>query len=266
MGAYYRFPAYGHAGSNSPPQPPAMQTSDPSEASSSSTIYPPAPALHHGSSTSKTTLPNFDIERTGSESPAPKRNWSTRIQQSTSHYPRIAKALHWFRGPRPKVDLPDPKPLLDIDLHIRGRRIVIPIETAFLRHTRFVPNNWLLLILSVGYIVSLAFFARAQFFLTPADSFIACNSAYWSAENGCGLDGQSCTPFNDSSLDFRCPAQCAGVILANPRAVGNEKTAFVPLIVGGGDPNRTYRGDSFICAAAIQSGIISNSKGGCGTL
>jgi hypothetical protein len=59
----------------------------------------------------------------------------------------------------------------------------------------------------------------------------------------------------------------------------------VPLIVGGGDNNRTYRGDSFICAAAIQSlvidisvfpfaqifpskisGLISNSRGGCGTL
>jgi hypothetical protein len=28
---------------------------------------------------------------------------------------------------------------------------------------------------------------------------------------------------------------------------------FVPLIVGGGDTNFTYRGDSFLCAAAIQA-------------
>jgi len=38
------------------------------------------------------------------------------------------------------------------------------------------------------------------------------------------------------------------------------------LIVGGGDANGTYRADSFICAAALQSGLISNSKGGCATL
>jgi hypothetical protein len=63
----------------------------------------------------------------------------------------------------------------------------------------------------------------------------------------------------DSELiinSFRCPAQCNTVILANPRAIGDEKMAFVPLIVGGGDPNRTYRGDTFICAAAIQSFVI----------
>ncbi|KAG6878644.1 hypothetical protein C0993_001167 [Termitomyces sp. T159_Od127] len=38
----------------------------------------------------------------------------------------------------------------------------------------------------------------------------------------------------------------------NPRTVGGEQIAFVPLIVGGGDPQHTYRGDSFICAAANQ--------------
>ncbi|KAJ7932542.1 hypothetical protein B0H13DRAFT_2227707 [Mycena leptocephala] len=244
-----------------------MQSSD-SEASSSHAIHTvDAESLPHDPSNSKTTLQNFDIEYAGVERPAQRGNrWSTLIHQQSSRHPRISNIVKWLRGPRPKVDLPDPKPLLDIDINVRGRRIVVPIESTWLRLTRLVPNNWLLLILGAGYIVSFAFFARAQFFQTPADSFIGCTSTYWLAENGCGLDGQSCAPFNDSSLDFRCPAQCEGVILANPRAVGDEKTAFIPLIVGGGDANRTYRGDSFICAAAIQSGLVSNSKGGCGTL
>ncbi|KAJ6604512.1 hypothetical protein DFH09DRAFT_967925 [Mycena vulgaris] len=244
-------------------------SSSESEASTSSSPHPAEPhtrAPHPDLSNSKTTLQNFDIEYQGSESPAPRRNWvSTRLSRQSSRYPRISNVLRWLRGPRPKVDLPDPKPLLDVDVRVRGRHIYVPIESTFLRLTRYAPNNYLLLILGAAYIVSLAFFARAQWFQTPADSFIGCTAAFWGAENSCGLDGGSCAPFN-GSLDFRCPAQCDGVILANPRAIGDDKMAFVPLIVGGGDPNRTYRGDSFICAAAIQSGLISNSKGGCGTL
>ncbi|KAJ7042383.1 hypothetical protein C8F04DRAFT_1075717 [Mycena alexandri] len=248
-----------------------MQTSD-SEASSSHGPH----SIHAvrqdstNSAHSKATLQNFDIEYAAVEtlpSPAPRRNWwSTRIERQSSRHPRIFSFLRWLRGPRPKVDLPDPNPLLDVDINVRGYRVVLPIESTFLRITRYAPNNWIFAVLVAGYIVSFAFFARAQSFQTPADAFISCTSTYWLAENGCGLDGQTCGPFNDSSLDFRCPAQCSGVILANPRAVGDEKPAFVPLIVGGGDPNGTYRGDSFICAAAIQAGLVSDSKGGCGTL
>lgn len=54
-------------------------------------------------------------------------------------------------------------------------------------------------------------------------------------------------------MDFRCPAQCLDAILQNPRTVGNIQAVYVPLIVGGGDLNKTYRGDSFICPAAIQA-------------
>ncbi|KAJ7169742.1 hypothetical protein C8R46DRAFT_1217399 [Mycena filopes] len=246
-----------------------MQATD-SEASSSShgppSIHPPRQDSAH-STHSKTTLQNFDVEYAAEQPSTPRRNWwSTRIQRQSSRHPRTSNVVRWLRGPRPKVDLPDPNPLLDVDIRMRGYRVVLPIESTFLRITRYAQNNWLFAILVAAYIVSLAFFARAQFFQTPADAFIGCTSTYWLAENGCGLDGQSCAPFNDSSLDFRCPAQCSGVILANPRAVGDETPAFVPLIVGGGDANRTYRGDSFICAAAIQAGLVSNSKGGCGTL
>ncbi|GAW06015.1 LCCL domain-containing protein [Lentinula edodes] len=48
--------------------------------------------------------------------------------------------------------------------------------------------------------------------------------------------------------------------------LGDEQVEFVPLIVGGGDVNRTYRGDTFICAAALQAGLISDNRGGCASL
>lgn len=144
-------------------------------------------------------------------------------------------------------------PLLNIDFSFRGQRLVLPIESRILALTRPFTRPWLLLVLVAAYIISYAFFTRAQSFLTPADSFVGCTSTFWLANNGCGADGQLCAPFSNSSFDFRCPAQCDSVILQNPRTVGDEQVAFVPLIVGGGDSNHTYRGDSFICAAAVQA-------------
>ncbi|KAF7310791.1 LCCL domain-containing protein [Mycena chlorophos] len=239
--------------------------------SSSSNSHPPLPTTH---STSKATLQPFDIEEVESQVP-PFSRWPPLVARIWSRLPPpVLKAILWLRGPRPKIDLPDPKPLLDIDFQLRGHRVALPIERTYLRLTRSLIRGvtryrllWILLrVLVVGYIISLAFFAKVQFFDTPPQDFISCTSTFWLAENGCGLDGSGCAPFNGSSLDFRCPAGCSGVILENPRTVGDDETAFVPLIVGGGDSNRTYRGDSFICAAAIQAGLVTNRRGGCGTL
>ena len=43
---------------------------------------------------------------------------------------------------------------------------------------------------------------------------------------------------------------------------------YRPLVVGGAeaDEPRVYRGDSFICSAAIHAGVISNGGGGCGVV
>ncbi|OJT02997.1 hypothetical protein TRAPUB_6340 [Trametes pubescens] len=181
-------------------------------------------------------------------------------------HPRVRRVWLYFRGPRPKVDLPAPIPFLSLTLHAGRRAYSVALEPAWVRLTRAFTNPWLFVLLAVGYIIGFAFFARAQSFLTPADSFIGCTATYWSANDGCGLDGQFCAPFDNATFDFRCPAQCSSVVLQNPRTVGDEQVDFVPLIVGGGDEAGTYRGDSFICAAAVQAGLISNSRGGCATL
>ncbi|KAF5323470.1 hypothetical protein D9611_005772 [Ephemerocybe angulata] len=182
-------------------------------------------------------------------------------------YSRVSTILLWLRGPRPRVELPAPKPLLDIDINSRGHKVSIPIERTMIKATRFLTAPWVLIILGIGYIIALAFLSRARSFLVPAESVITCTSTFLRANNQCGLNGQDCIPMNRSQVfDFKCPAQCANVILQNPRTVGNEQIAFKPLLVGGGDSERTYRGDSFVCAAAQQAGIISGSEGGCGQL
>ncbi|KAJ8115713.1 hypothetical protein ONZ43_g4607 [Nemania bipapillata] len=103
----------------------------------------------------------------------------------------------------------------------------------------------------------------------PSD--IGCGATYWSKNNGCGIDGVDCRPFTNSSFAFRCPANCASYRVLNPRAVGDQEISYAPLIIGGPpDPSNeldpVYRGDSFICGAAIHSGVISGSQGGCGVV
>ncbi|KII93796.1 hypothetical protein PLICRDRAFT_171503 [Plicaturopsis crispa FD-325 SS-3] len=210
-------------------------------------------------------------ERSAAEVPFKRLPWYIHANDLLAeHYPRThrvgVRCVEWVKGPRPKVDLPAPVPWLNFTLHTGRRTISVPLEPALIRITQPFTSPWLLTLLVVGYIIGLAFFSRAQSFLTPASSFIDCTSAYWSMNAGCGLNGEQCAPFDDTSFQFRCPAQCSSVILENPRTIGNEQVEFVPLIVGGGDANQTYRGDSFICATAVQAGVISDSKGGCGTM
>jgi hypothetical protein len=61
------------------------------------------------------------------------------------------------------------------------------------------------------------------------------------------------------------------VKVLNPHAVGAEEINYRSLVVGG--PTETgaeftnvYRGDSFVCGAAIHAGVISDQAGGCGTV
>ncbi|KIY66161.1 hypothetical protein CYLTODRAFT_378156 [Cylindrobasidium torrendii FP15055 ss-10] len=241
---------------------------DSSSSSTPSTVHDKN--IGHTTSQDGYELQEVKIDTTDAEAQSlrqPQRQkWWEFVERRLVKYSRLRKAFVYVRGPRPKVELPESKPYLDVDVCIKGRRIVIPIESTWLRATRILTSPWLFAVLVAGYIIGLAFFVRAQSYLTPADSFIGCTSTYWLANNQCGLDGANCAPFNNTSLDFRCPAQCMGVVLQNPRTVGDEEMDLKPLVVGGGDADATYRGDSFICAAAIQQGLVSNSKGGCGTL
>ncbi|KFY42087.1 hypothetical protein V494_02605 [Pseudogymnoascus sp. VKM F-4513 (FW-928)] len=101
---------------------------------------------------------------------------------------------------------------------------------------------------------------------------IDCGATFWSSGNSCGLQGSDCRPFEGQSLAFRCPASCAGYKVLNPRAVGTQEINYASLVIGGPpenktvDPRATYRGDSFLCQAAIHAGVINDSEGGCGVV
>ncbi|EPQ60530.1 hypothetical protein GLOTRDRAFT_113140 [Gloeophyllum trabeum ATCC 11539] len=178
-----------------------------------------------------------------------------------------------FTGPKGEeikarlvYDYYDPSPLLDYTFRRGHKSFSLALESTLIRVTRPLTNPWLFVLLAAAYIIGLAFLSRANSFQTPSDAWVDCTSTYWLANDGCGLNGEACGPFEDQTFDFRCPSQCMSVVLQNPRTVGDEQVDFVPLIVGGGDSNKTYRGDSFICAAAVQAGMFSDTTGGCATL
>ena len=106
---------------------------------------------------------------------------------------------------------------------------------------------------------------------------LKCISSLWRRNNDCGLNGQDCRPFKGSAaIPFRCPSGCLySSHVLNTRQVGNESLIYQPMVVGGPSPDSPsdepvydapYRSDTFICAAAIHSGITTNTFGGCGLL
>lgn len=120
-----------------------------------------------------------------------------------------------------------------------------------------------------------------------APDSISCGATYWQYKNNCGMDGADCRPFTGSAFAFRCPASCLSYKVLNPRAVGDQTINYSHYVIGGGDPQSVsadgnitkvlmedgteatrpvYRGDSFICQAAIHAGLVSNTKGGCGVV
>ncbi|KAI9933228.1 hypothetical protein ASPWEDRAFT_114955 [Aspergillus wentii DTO 134E9] len=99
---------------------------------------------------------------------------------------------------------------------------------------------------------------------------LSCATTYWDFGNGCGLNGNDCRPFSASTMAFRCPANCRDTKLMEPHTVGNETYNYQGLVVGGPESESTspaiYRADSFVCQAAIHSGAIKNTVGGCGVV
>ena len=173
---------------------------------------------------------------------------------------------NWVKGPRPPRDLhitpwlpgiqEAPIRLLDRYAPKKRHRVVL----LLVLHASWLLT-WSLMLWhnsSSGYIKGYG---------QPANLW--CGASFWNPGNGCGLNGNGCRPFSSSHLAFRCPAECRQTKLLNPHTVGNQTLNYQELVVGGpkaSDPEfmPIYRGDSFICQAAIHAGVTKDVEGGCG--
>ncbi|PGH21305.1 hypothetical protein AJ80_03355 [Polytolypa hystricis UAMH7299] len=198
-------------------------------------------------------------------------HWTYRILPSSIQR-LVDKTAEWVQGPTP------PRPF-----HITG--IFESIQTAPSRLLQALVPKWrhqVCLAIAFYLLWLLLFVAILSRSGAPADIGghgppvkLSCTSRLWRSSSYCGLDGQDCLPFDNHTVAFTCPAECRDVMVLEPYTIGVEEINYQSLIVGGGsdddasssnDDEMIYRGDSFICAAAIHAGILSNRRGGCGVL
>lgn len=218
---------------------------------------------------------NSDEQPSGSSTPQFIQDQDRRRSRSNNFtwvpYPiyKFCKAVgNWSRGPQPprryRIKPFFPK-VQEFPLRLSERYLSNPT-------IRFIV---VFLYLAI-WIVAFALVKRQGTLATDVAGYgqpetISCGVTFWSPANGCGLDGSDCRPFDGQAFAFRCPANCESYHVLNPRAVGDQEVIYQPLVVGGpgtdGDSNlATYRGDSYICGAAVHAGIISNQNGGCGVV
>ena len=89
--------------------------------------------------------------------------------------------------------------------------------------------------------------AFASSHATPALQYATCASTI--------ADGP-CASAGGAPCDLRCPPRCGD------RWSGNA-TAYAVFFGGSGAANRTYRGDSKLCRAAVHAGLFPDAVGGC---
>ncbi|KAJ4307556.1 hypothetical protein N0V94_009692 [Neodidymelliopsis sp. IMI 364377] len=187
--------------------------------------------------------------------------------------PRLHRAwVHvktWAKGPQP------PRPW-------KIHALFPKLQTAPIRFIdTFFPKKKqrlvLLLVFYAAWILSFGLVLNRSAFTAEVPGYgapvrIGCTDRFWNDGNGCGLNGDACRPFQNSSMPFRCPANCKRVQLMNPHAVGDYVANYQSLVVGGPTDedetleNTYYRADSFICSAAIHAGFINDASGGCGVV
>src|SRR6266536_5382359 len=144
---------------------------------------------------------------------------------------RVSKAAaRWANGPNPP--------------HIHTIRPLFPfIQEAPIRLLdKYIPKKRHRILILVAYyflwILTFAVVMERSSIATEIEGWgapgsIGCGNTYWVPGNRCGLNGNECRPFNGSGFAFRCPANCANHIIANPRAVGAQEVNYRPFVIGG---------------------------------
>jgi hypothetical protein len=87
-------------------------------------------------------------------------------------------------------------------------------------------------------------------------SKISCQASIMT--KGCGFNAQNCEPFSKEFV-VKCPSKCAMKRAWTPIFVGKQGVQYTSFVVG----DQFYRGDSWICQAALHQGIITDDQGGC---
>lgn len=99
----------------------------------------------------------------------------------------------------------------------------------------------------------------------------------WLGKNErCGLNATDCRAMDPEMKDFvfKCPAGCVEDSYTwSYTSVGDYESIYRPYVIGGGNKNdqnldtwNNYRADSYVCAAAIHHGYMTNTEGKIGRI
>ncbi|TEA22259.1 Uncharacterized protein C8034_v006767 [Colletotrichum sidae] len=180
---------------------------------------------------------------------------------------RIVKATaKWSKGP------PNPRPYKIKPILPQVQGFPLHLVDRFLSRSKHRVGLYFLYV--AVWIVTFALVKRSETFATEIEGWgapqpIGCGVTYWGRGNKCGLNGADCRPFDGSGFPFRCAASCKDYQVLNPRAVGDQEIVYQSFVIGGPANDTSppiYRGDSFLCSAAIHAGVVSNENGGCGVV
>ncbi|EPS36074.1 hypothetical protein H072_10428 [Dactylellina haptotyla CBS 200.50] len=203
-----------------------------------------------------------DIERLDGDGQRSRYHYSSTSLRIPKKYTNaVAK---WVKGPSPPEKLRI-RPILP-DLQAIPLRILdnlFPTKKSKIFAWAIAAGLW---IASFIIVVHFSYFRREEIIL-------GCNDTLWMKNAGCGLDGINCRSFANESFTFRCPQDCNSARLLEPYTVGDRQFNYQSLLIGGGLPSqgiepdtRHYRADSFICLAAVHSGVLEPNAGGCARL
>ncbi|EIW69317.1 hypothetical protein TREMEDRAFT_30806 [Tremella mesenterica DSM 1558] len=115
------------------------------------------------------------------------------------------------------------------------------------------------------WLIGFIFLIRQQYYVSNLP-IVTCDTAPWNdwPVDTCGLNARECTldwfgVGNEVGIEIRCMGGCKDVVLGNERWVGDKRVNGVPLVIGG---EGVYRADSWLCASALHSSLISPFMGG----
>lgn len=217
--------------------------------------------LGHPSHTYSRGISNLDgtLEVDVEEAPIDNGSWRRRPGVFRIFDNSLKRMADWIQGPRP------PRTFI--------LKPWCPSLSFTLRSSRHIPNSTAVLIGSLCALWALLFgsLLLSSVQLCSVDGYgqptrLSCASRFWKVGHTCGVDGALCRPFDNFTAAFRCPANCGTIKALDTYYVGNEDVVYRNIVIGPAkghdDSDAVYRGDSFICGAALHAGLISNVLGG----
>ncbi len=204
------------------------------------------------------------------------------IEPSKQHRFSTFLKLLW-NGPKDPINMTEYQPLMlfekvqlfPVKLYENSRYNRILTISTFV-----VVSIWIFIFLRLTKTIT---FAEPKAYNQQTEEYenillLSCgaNELIWKGSNeACGLNAESCKPFENKTLNFRCPARCWRESWTfTEKTVGNQEVMYRSYVIGGANIisetaskiEGVYRGDSYVCGAGLHSGIISTYFGGCGRI